>query len=76
MTEQKRKITYWILKVLSIIVSCGLPIYAVCEHFPVWKVTHGTVRSIGAGGIICLIVIAIHFHILFLILKYWSACSA
>lgn len=62
MTEQKRKITYWILKVLSIIVSCGLPIYAVCEHFPVWKVTHGTVRSIGAGGIICLIVIAIIFR--------------
>lgn len=62
MTEQKRKITYWILKILSIIISCGLPIYAVCEHFPVWKVTHGTVRSIGAGGIICLIVLVIIFR--------------
>ena len=62
MTETKRKITYWILKILSIIVSCGLPIYAVCEHFPVWTVTHGTVRSIGAGGIICLIVIVIIFR--------------
>lgn len=62
MTEQKRKITYWILKTLSIIISCGLPIYAVCEHFPVWKVTHGTVRSIGAGGIICLIVLVIIFR--------------
>lgn len=62
MTETKRKITYWILKILSIIVSCGLPIYAVCEHFPVWRDTHGTVRSIGAGGIICLIVIVIIFR--------------
>lgn len=62
MTEQKRKITYWILKTFSIIISCGLPIYAVCEHFPVWKVTHGTVRSIGAGGIICLIVLVIIFR--------------
>ena len=62
MTEKKRKVTYWILKILSIIISCGLPIYAVCEHFPVWTVTHGTVRSIGAGGIICLIVIVIIFR--------------
>lgn len=62
MTEKNRKIKYWIFKVLSIIVSCGLPIYAVCEHFPIWKMSHGTVRSIGAGGIICLIVLLIIFR--------------
>ena len=62
MTEQKRKAIYWILKILSIIISCGLPIYAVCDHFPVWKVNYGTVRSIGAGGIICLIVLVIIFR--------------
>ena len=62
MTEQKRKAIYWILKILSIIISCGLPIYAVCDHFPVWQVNYGTVRSIGAGGIICLIVLVIIFR--------------
>lgn len=62
MTEKKRRVKYWTLKILSLIVSCGLPIYAVCEHFPVWTVTHGTVRSMGAGSIICLIVIAIIFR--------------
>ena len=62
MSEKNRKIKYWIFKVLSIIFSCGLPIYAVCEHFPIWKMSHGTVRSIGAGGIICLIVLLIIFR--------------
>jgi hypothetical protein len=62
MSEKKRKILYIVFKVLSIIISCGLPIYAVCEHFPVWTITHGTSRSIGAGGIICLIVLVIIFR--------------
>lgn len=62
MSEKKRKIKYWLFKVLSIIVSCGLPIYAVCEHFPIWADYHGKARSIGAGGIICLIVILVIFR--------------
>lgn len=62
MSEKKRKTKYWIFKILSIIVSCALPILAVCEHFPVWRMSHGAVRSIGAGGIICLIVLAIIFR--------------
>ena len=62
MSEKKRRTKYWTLKILSLIVSCGLPIYAVWEHFPIWTVTHGTARSVGAGGIICLIVIAIIFR--------------
>jgi hypothetical protein len=62
MSEKKRKILYIVFKVLSIIISCVLPIYAVCEHFPVWTITHGTSRSIGAGGIICLIVLVIVFR--------------
>ena len=62
MSEKKRKIKYWLFKVLSIIVSCGLPIYAVCEHFPIWAEYHGRTRSIGAGGIICLIVILVIFR--------------
>lgn len=62
MSEKKRKTKYWIFKILSIIISCGLPIYAVCEHFPIWTMSHGTARSIGAGGIICLIVLVIIFR--------------
>lgn len=62
MSEKKRRTKYWTLKILSLIVSCGLPIWAVCEHFPIWTVTHGTARSVGAGSIICLIVITIIFR--------------
>lgn len=62
MTEKKRKIKYCFLKALSVIVACAFPIYAVSEHFPIWRMSHGTVRSIGAGGIICLIVILIVFR--------------
>jgi O-antigen ligase len=62
MSEKRRKIKYWILKVLSVLISCGLPIYAVWDHFPIWTENHGTVRSIGAGGIICLIVLVVIFR--------------
>lgn len=62
MTEKKRKTKYWTLKILSLIVACGLPIYAVCEHFPLWTESYGTARSIGAGGIICLIVLLVIFR--------------
>lgn len=62
MSEKKREVRYCILKIISIIVSCALPIFAVCEHFPIWKTSHGTVRSIGVGGIICLIVILVVFR--------------
>ena len=62
MSEKKRTIKYWVLKVLSLIISCGLPIYAVCEHFPLWVTSHGTARSIGAGGIISLIVLVVIFR--------------
>ena len=62
MSEKKRKIKYWALKALSIIISCLLPMYAVWDHFPIWTVNHGTVRSIGAGGIICLIVLVVIFR--------------
>ena len=62
MTEKQRKAKYRIFKISSLIVSGGLPIYAICEHFPLWKESNGVVRSVGAGGIICLIVIAIIFR--------------
>lgn len=62
MPEKKRKLRYAVLKILSIIVSCGLPIYAVYEHFPLWTVSYGTSHSIGAGGIICIIIVVIVFR--------------
>ena len=62
MTEKKRKFWYWYLKIFSVLISCGLPIYAVSEHFPLWKISYGTTRSIGAGGIICLCIVVIVFR--------------
>lgn len=61
MTEKQRKFKYWVFKLLSIIISCGMPIMAVCEHFPLWATVYGTARTIGAGSIICLIILAIIF---------------
>lgn len=62
MTEKKRKFRYWFLKILSVFISCALPIYAVCEHFPLWVVSYGTSRSVGAGFIISLLIITIIFR--------------
>lgn len=62
MSEKKTKILYWVFKVASVLVSCLLPIYAVCEHFPLWITKEGTPRAIGSGLIISLIVIAIVFR--------------
>ena len=62
MTDQKRKRLYWLLKITSIIVSCALPIWAICEKFPLWVDSHGTGRSIGAGVILIAIVLLIIFR--------------
>lgn len=62
MTEKKRKQLYWLFKVLSVIVSCALPIWAICEKFPVWTVEHGTAHSIGVGFILILMVVVIVFR--------------
>lgn len=62
MTEKKRKLLYLLTKCLSVCVSCALPMRAVAEHFPIWTASHGTWRSVGAGGIICLLIIAVVFR--------------
>ena len=62
MTEKKRKALYWVLKISGIIISCFLPIWAICEKFPIWTETHGTGHSIGVGSIFSLIVITIIFR--------------
>lgn len=62
MTEKKRKTLYWGLKILSVLVSCALPIWAICEKYPIWTVTHGANRAVGVGAILVLIVILIVFR--------------
>lgn len=62
MTERKRKNLYWLFKVASILVSCALPIWAICEKFPLWTEDHGTSHSVGVGIILVAIVLIIVFR--------------
>lgn len=62
MTEKKRKQYYLLFKVASVLVSCLLPIWAVCEKFPIWTMNYGTGRSMGVGAILVLIVLVIVFR--------------
>ena len=62
MTEKKRKILYWFFKIASILISCVLPIWAICERFPLWTEEHGKGYSIGAGAILILFVVIIIFR--------------
>lgn len=62
MSDKKRKVFYWLFKIMSVIVSCAFPIWAICERFPVWTETHGKSNSVGAGGILILIVLLVIFR--------------
>ena len=62
MTEKKRKTLYWAFKLFGILVSCALPIWAICEKFPLWTETHGTTHSVGVGVILILIVLLVIFR--------------
>lgn len=62
MTERKSKILYWVLKIAGIVVSCALPIWAICERFPLWTEAHGASRSIGVGMILIAFVLLIIFR--------------
>ena len=62
MTEKKRKRSYWLFKILSVLVSCALPIWAIWEKFPIWTYSYGTSRSVGVGGILVLIVVLVVFR--------------
>lgn len=60
--SKKDKKFYWLFKILGVIVSCALPIWAIFEKFPIWTMSYGKPRSIGMGGILALIVIVIIFR--------------
>lgn len=62
MTDRKRKTLYWVFKLLSIVVSCSLPVWAVTEKFPLWKKDYGTGRSVGMGIILIAIVLLVIFR--------------
>lgn len=62
MTSRKHKNLYWAFKIASIIVSCALPIWAICERFPIWTEAHGAERTIGVGIILIGMVLLIVFR--------------
>ena len=62
MTEKKRKSLYWGFRLLGILISCFLPIFAICEKFPIWTETHGASHSAGVGAVMIAIVILIVFR--------------
>lgn len=62
MTDQKHKRLFWLFKIAGIFISCAMPIWAICEKFPVWAETHGTGHSVGVGVILIAIVLLIVFR--------------
>lgn len=62
MTDKKRNTFYWLFKILAVVISCALPIWAICERYPVWIEVNGKSHSLGAGGILILIVLLVIFR--------------
>lgn len=62
MTERKRKTLFWLFKCAGILISCALPIFAICEKFPLWNEEHGSERTVGFGIILIAIVLLIIFR--------------
>ena len=61
MTTKNRKL-FWLFKIAGILVSCALPIWTICEKFPLWTESHGTGRTVGVGVILISIVLIIVFR--------------
>lgn len=59
---KERKINKGLLKAASVLISCALPIWAICEKFPVWKETHGGSHSVGVGLVMIIIVLLMVFR--------------
>lgn len=62
MKHKKSRAAYWILKILSIVVSCGFPILAISERYPIWFSEHGAYRSVSMGSILVILVFIIIFR--------------
>lgn len=61
-TNRRNKIFYWLFKFGGVGVSCALPIWAICEKFPMWIEKTSTGRSVGVGIILTLIVLTVIFR--------------
>lgn len=62
MTRRRSKALFWLFKIAGIIVSCSLPIWAICERFPLWTEIHGTTRTVSVGVILIVFVLLIIFR--------------
>lgn len=62
MTRRKRNALYWVLKIASVLISCALPIWAICERFPLWTERHGADRTVGVGIILIAFVLLVIFR--------------
>lgn len=62
MTEKKRKRLFWLFKILGIVTSCALPIWTICDRFPLWTEDYGATRTVGIGAILIIIVLVIIFR--------------
>jgi drug/metabolite transporter (DMT)-like permease len=62
LTLKQKKGLFWLLKILSIVISCAPPIFAICEKFPLWNERVGTERTVGSGIILIGMVLVIIFR--------------
>lgn len=61
MSQKKRKFWHLLFKAIGLMISCGMPLYAICEHFPIWTEEFGSARSLGSGAIIAGVVLLVIF---------------
>ena len=61
-TKPNRKLIYWLFKTASIVVASVLPLWGVIEKYPLWAEDYGAGRSLGAGGIIGIVVLLVVFR--------------
>ena len=74
MTKQKRKTLFWLFKILSIVISCALPIWSICDRFPVWTREYGATYTAGIGIILIITVLVIIFRktVFAFIIEHWK----
>lgn len=57
----KRKVVAWVLRILAVAATVGLPFAVVYTKFPLWRTQGGRFGAVGTGAIILLIVIFVTF---------------
>ena len=58
----KTRTKYWLCIFFSFAFSAGVPIVAIVKKFPLWKQAASPALTVGAGGILAIIVLAICFR--------------